>query len=83
MLPTTMMVELSEARERMQDVVDAVMQGREIVVTHLGEPLAMLVLHGTPGGAPRAWLEGVVREGFDTVAQRLCDPERLPSWILN
>ncbi len=66
-----MTVEFCEARARMHDVVDAVQQGREVVVTHFREPLAMLRLHGPEGLAPRAWLESVVKEGFDVLAEKV------------
>lgn len=67
-----MTVEYHEARERMHEVVDAVQQGRKVVVMHFGAPLATLCLYGPPGEeAPRGWVESVVREGFDMMAARM------------
>jgi antitoxin (DNA-binding transcriptional repressor) of toxin-antitoxin stability system len=79
-----MTVEFFEARKRMHEVVDAVQQGREVMVMHFGAPLATLRLHGPPGEeAPRGWLESVVREGFDMMAQRMCNHGILPPLFVN
>lgn len=78
-----MTVEYHEARERMQEVVDAVQQGREVMVTHFGMPFGMICLHGPPGRPPRAWVESVVREGLAEMAVDLCRYRILPALFLN
>lgn len=70
-----MTVEYHEARARLEELIDAVQQGREVVVTVLGEPFGTMCLHGPPGAAPpRAWIESVVREGLDTLERRIAHP---------
>jgi antitoxin (DNA-binding transcriptional repressor) of toxin-antitoxin stability system len=78
-----MTVEFHEAGERMQEMVDAVRQRREIVVTHFGEPLGTLCVHGPPGEPPRAWLESVVRESLEMMAKEMCRYGILPSSFSN
>lgn len=77
-----MTVEFHEVRVRMQDVVDAVQQGREVVVTHFGKPFGMFFMHGPPGKPPRAWVESAVRKGFEEMAADMCRYGVLPSPFL-
>lgn len=80
-----MTVEFHEARARVEELIDAVHQGREVVVTILGEPLGRMRLYGPPGEEPpsRAWVEGLVRGGLDTLERRIRHPAHLPVWLFN
>ncbi|HEU0301220.1 MAG TPA: hypothetical protein VFR37_17280, partial [Longimicrobium sp.] len=74
-----------QGAETLLRVVDAVLQGREVLVTHGGEPLGTIGLHrfGPARGAPRALLEAAVRDGFDVLAEEVRNRDHLPSWLLN
>lgn len=38
-------VEFGEAEQRMDEMIEIVMQGREVMITYSGEPVALVHLH--------------------------------------
>ena len=79
-----MTIEFHEARARVDELIDAVHQGREVIVTLLGEPFGTMRLYGAEDLVPsRAWVEGVVRRSLDRLEMRILDPRPLPLWLVN
>lgn len=76
-------IEVHEVGDRLNELLDAVLQGREVVVTHFGEVVARCRLHDPGQVAPRSWLETVMREGFDELRDHLRDHGDVRPFRLN
>lgn len=64
-------IEVREIGDRLNELLDAVLQGREVVVTHFGQVVARCRLYDPARVASRSWLESVMREGFDELRDHL------------
>ena len=73
-----MTLEVREVEDRMEEVIDAVLQGREVSITHFGEVVAVCRLHDPARLAPRTWLESAVLKGFDRLLEQLGDDDARP-----
>lgn len=47
-------IDVYAARERLQDLADAILRGQQVLITHLGEPIAMAQFRGPPDEKPPA-----------------------------
>ncbi|HEX6367622.1 MAG TPA: hypothetical protein VF006_01740 [Longimicrobium sp.] len=76
-------IEVHEAGEHMDTLIDTVLHGGEVVLTHFGEPVASVHLRHTAPEAPEAWLRATVVDVLDYTLKRLRGELDPPSWCLN
>jgi antitoxin (DNA-binding transcriptional repressor) of toxin-antitoxin stability system len=73
-----MTLEVREVENRMKEVIDTILQGHEVSITHFGEVVAVCRLHDPACLAPRTWLESAMLKGFDELLERLRDDDARP-----
>lgn len=76
-------VEVNQAEEHMNVLIDAVLHGGEVVLTHFGEPVASVQMRYRSPDAPLAELRATVVKALDDTLNHLrvrLDP---PAWLLN
>lgn len=76
-------VEVNEAEEHMNVLIDTVLYGGEVVLTHFGEPVASVQMRHRSPDAPEGDLRNTVVGVLDETLQILrlqLDP---PAWLLN
>ncbi|MBW3571241.1 MAG: hypothetical protein KY467_09050 [Gemmatimonadetes bacterium] len=76
-------VEVHEAGAHMDALIDAVLRGGEVVMTHCGEPVASVHLRGRSPDASLAWLRATVVDVLDETLKHLRGHLDLPAWLLN
>jgi antitoxin (DNA-binding transcriptional repressor) of toxin-antitoxin stability system len=76
-------VEVQEAGAHMDTLIDAVMVGGEVVLTHCGEPVASVHLHHAAPEAPESRLRATVVDVLDETLRHLRDRLDPPMWLLN
>jgi antitoxin (DNA-binding transcriptional repressor) of toxin-antitoxin stability system len=76
-------VEFQEAEANKDTLIDAVMRGGEVVLTHLGEPVASVHLYHAAPEAPRARLRATVVDVLDKTLEHLRGHLDPPTWLLN
>ena len=71
------MIGVTEARQRLTEILDQVMAGENVVVTRHGEPVAEIVpVRPAPDGHPvglAAFAGAMARSGTGTLAQTVAD----------
>lgn len=76
-------VEVHEAGEHMDALIDTVMLGGEVVMMHFGEPVASVHLRHRSPDAPHAWLRATVVDVLDETLKHLLGHLDPPEWLLN
>jgi antitoxin (DNA-binding transcriptional repressor) of toxin-antitoxin stability system len=64
-------IEVQEAGEHMDALIDTVLHGGEVLLTIRGEPAASVYLRRTTPEAPEAWLRATVVDVLDYTLKRL------------
>lgn len=67
----------------MDALIDAVMLGGEVVMTHCGEPVASVHLRAGSPDEPQAWIRATVVDVLDETLKLLRGRLTPPAWILN
>lgn len=76
-------IEVQEAGEHMDTLIDTVLHGGEVVLTHFGEPVASVHMRHAFPEAPEGWLRAKVIDVLDYTLKRLRGQLDPPSWHLN
>jgi antitoxin (DNA-binding transcriptional repressor) of toxin-antitoxin stability system len=76
-------IEVQEAGEHMDALIDTVLHGGEVVLTISGEPAASVYMRHMPPDAPQAWIRAQVVDVLDYTLKRLRGELDPPSWCLN
>ncbi|HEX2207081.1 MAG TPA: hypothetical protein VHG93_05325 [Longimicrobium sp.] len=76
-------VDVRETQDRMEAMVDAVLQGEEVLITHLGEPVGVLGMHSPAGEEPPPGLRAVMLEVFGKAMEHIRDRLDPPLWRMN
>lgn len=76
-------IEVHEVRGRILELLDAALDGKQLVVTRFGETVAVCSLLGYSRDAPRTWLAAVMLELLDEVLEHFRDPVDARLWSLN
>jgi antitoxin (DNA-binding transcriptional repressor) of toxin-antitoxin stability system len=76
-------VEVHEAEQRMEELIDTVLHGQEVVITHFGEPVAVLGVHRLVQEDPPAWVRAAMAKVIDEALEHLRGQLVPPSWRLN
>lgn len=76
-------VEIHEARVHLDTLIDAVLRGAEVVMTHLGEPVASVhLLDASPDASP-AFLRASLLDVVDETLKHLRGCPVPAPWLLN
>lgn len=78
-----MKVDFHDARARMDEVIDAVQHGRQVILELFGEPIGSMRLLEDGVTIPRDAVESIVRHCLDMMEERLRSSTRLPDWLGN
>lgn len=84
-------VEVYEAGQHMDELIETVMQGTEVTITYFGRPVAVVGMHRMadetpaepPEEAPPAWVKDAIAEMIDKALEQLRGQLDPPSWRLN
>lgn len=76
-------IEVYAAGERLQELADAILRGQQVLITHLGEPVAMAQFRGPPDEKPPAAARDAILQLLGASLEYL--RERLPrrSWCMH
>jgi|GEM_PF-2953597 len=76
-------IEVDEAGEHMDALIDTVMVGGEVVMTYFGEPVASVYMRHGFQDAPEDWIRATVVDVLDETLKHLRDQLGPPEWLLN
>jgi antitoxin (DNA-binding transcriptional repressor) of toxin-antitoxin stability system len=76
-------VEVDEAAEHMDALIDTVLVGGEVVMTHRGDPVVSIYLRGRSPDASEDWLRATAVELFEETLNHLRGRLDPPDWLLN
>ncbi|HEU4885367.1 MAG TPA: hypothetical protein VFT45_24175 [Longimicrobium sp.] len=76
-------VEVHEAEAHIEILIDTVLYGGEVVLTHLGEPVASVHLRHRSPEAPQELLRSTVVDVLDETLNQLREHFAPPAWLLN
>ena len=76
-------IEVDEAGEHMDALIDTVLRGGEVVLTISGEPAASVQLRRPNPEVPESWLRARVVDVLDYTLKRLRRELEPPSWYMN
>lgn len=76
-------VEVDEAAEHMNALIDTVMAGGEVVMTYSGEPVVSIRLHDRSPDASEDWLRSTAVDLFEETLNYLRGQLVPPEWLLN
>jgi antitoxin (DNA-binding transcriptional repressor) of toxin-antitoxin stability system len=76
-------VEVDEAAEHMDALIDTVLVGGEVVMMHRGEPMASIYLRGRAPDASEDRLRATAIELFEATLIYLRRRLNPPEWLLN
>lgn len=76
-------VEVHEAEQRMEELIDTVMGGQEVVITYFGEPVAFLGLRRFVQEEPPPWIRAAMTEVIEKALEQLRGHLDPPQWLLN
>lgn len=82
MLPA-MKLEVHELEVRVLEMLDAALEGKEVIVTRAGEIVAVCRLLGYSRSAPRTWLAATMPGVLDAALEQFRDAEYARFWRLN
>lgn len=73
-------VEVHDAQQRMQELIDAVLAGQDVVFTYFGEPVGAVGLERFVQGKPPAWVRDAVTEIIENALKQLRGHLDPPPW---
>jgi antitoxin (DNA-binding transcriptional repressor) of toxin-antitoxin stability system len=84
-------VEVYEAGKRMDELIETVMQGTEVTITHFGEPVAVVGMRRMAGETPAdtleetppPWVKEAIAEMIDKALEQIRGRLDTPLWRLN
>lgn len=76
-------VEVDEAGEHMDALIDTVLAGGEVVMTCRGEPVVSIYLRDRSPDASRDWLRATAVDVFEETLNYLRGQFAPPEWLLN
>jgi antitoxin (DNA-binding transcriptional repressor) of toxin-antitoxin stability system len=76
-------VEVHQARQRMQELIDTILSGQEVVFTHFGEPVGVVGLRRFGQEEPPPWIRSTMAKVIEDALGRLRGHLDLPPWRLN
>lgn len=69
----TMKLEVHEVEVRLLEMLDAALEGKEVVVTRSGQTVAVCRLLGCSRNAPRTWLAATMLGALDAALEHFRD----------